>query len=158
VLHRDGRLTHEGHPILHARLRAVLESSVQYAEAEDAFVVRLGRFRARVEVEGTPFFVRSFDPRDASIGLSDRTREPLAASTLRADGDGALLCTVKGRFPARFTHAAQAELLAHVDLAGEALVLAAAGRQIALPEAISGEAADARGRGESSRERGGGRI
>jgi hypothetical protein len=115
---------------------------VQYAEAENAFVVRLGRFRARVDVEGTPFFVRGFDARDASIFLSDRTREPLDVGSLRAGPDGALLCTVKGRFAARFTHAAQAELLAHVEIADEGVVLVAAGRSSLLPERIASQDED----------------
>jgi hypothetical protein len=82
-LHRDGRFGHEGQPIRHARLRAALESGVRHLEEEDGFVVQLGRFRARIDVEATPFFVRELEARDASLRLSDGTREPLRAQAAR---------------------------------------------------------------------------
>jgi hypothetical protein len=135
-LHRDGNFTHEGQPIRHARLRAVLERGVRYAESEARFVVQLGRYRAGIEVEGTAFFVRGFDAREGSIALSDGSCESLAVASLCADADGALLCTVKQRFAARFTHAAQAELLAHVEAQGDGAVLRAAGRAIPLPAGL----------------------
>lgn len=95
--------------------------------------MQLGRFRARIEVEGTPFFVREFDACDGAIRLSDGTREPLRADTLRCDADGALCCAVKGRFAARFTHAAQAELLAHADWVDSEAVLRIGGGIVRLP-------------------------
>lgn len=104
-----------------------------YEEGEGRFLVRLGPFRARIDVEATPFFVRGFDAREGSVALSDGSCEPLAADTLRTDGDGALCCCVKGRFAARFTHAAQAELLAHADCIGGAPVLRLGSGVVALP-------------------------
>jgi hypothetical protein len=137
-LGRDGRFTHEGQPIRHARLRAVLERGVCYEEGEGRFLVRLGPFRARIDVEATPFFVRGFDAREGSVTLSDGSREPLAADTLRSDADGALCCRVKGRFEARFTHAAQAELLSHADWIAGAPVLCLGSGPIPLPARLLG--------------------
>ena len=67
-------------------------------------------------MEDTAFFVEAYDAATGTLALSDRTNESLDPATLAADPDDALRCTVKGRFPARFTHAAQAELLAAVEL------------------------------------------
>jgi hypothetical protein len=120
-LHHDGRFSHEGVAITHARLRAAFDRSVRYLPDERAYVVQLGRFRGLLEVEEAAFFVRCFDAETGAISLSDGSSEPLDAASLRASPrDGALLCSVKrdlapGGLPARFHHAAQAELLAAVE-------------------------------------------
>ena len=65
--------------------------------------------------------MRAFDAESGEIALSDGTRERFDAASLRKSSrDGALLCTVKRALvplglPARFTHAAQAELLGAVE-------------------------------------------
>jgi hypothetical protein len=109
-------------------LLAAFRAGVRWAEAEGAFVVQLGRFRGWLDVEDTAFFVDSYEAASGEIALSDRTREPLDAESLAADADDALRCTVKGRFPARFTHSAQAELLAAIELDGGG-VFVRAGRE-----------------------------
>ena len=122
VLRRDGSWIHDGHPFEHARLRAVFDRSVRFLPGEGVYVVQLGRFRGQIEVEETGFFVRSFDAARGRVALSDGTAEPLEVASLRtAPVDGAFLCTVKrelvaGGLPARFTQAAQAELLAAVEV------------------------------------------
>jgi len=121
VLHRDGRWTHEGQPILHPRLRAAFDRGVRWLPDERKYVVQLGRFRGEIEVEEAAFFVRAVDAARGELALSDGSREPLDPATLATSPhDGALLCRVKrdlapGGLPARFTHAAQAELLASVE-------------------------------------------
>src|SRR5262245_46108282 len=121
VLHRDGRFTHEGHPIRHARLRAAFERGVRWLPAERKYVVQLGRFRGEIEVEEAAFFVRAVDVAAGTIALSDGTSEPLDVASLRpSPADGALLCTAKRAeapegLAARFTPAAQAELLLAVE-------------------------------------------
>jgi hypothetical protein len=139
VLHHDGRWSHEGQPIRHARLRAAFDRGVRWLPDERAFVVQLGRFRGRIEVEEAAFFVRSADPARGELALSDGSREPLDPATLHVSPrDGALLCRVKpalepGGLLARFGQSAQAELLlaAEDSPAGPALRLA--GRLHALP-------------------------
>ena len=139
VLHRDGSWTHEGHAFRNARLRRLFDRSVRYLPEERKYVVQVGRFRGEIEVEETGFFVRGFDAASGEIALSDRSRERLDPGSLRVSAhDGALVCTVKRALvaeglPARFTHAAQAELLAAVEETPEGAVLPLGGRRHALP-------------------------
>lgn len=144
VLHHDGRWTHEEQPILHTRLRAAFDRGVRWLPGERKYVVQVGRFRGEIEVEEAAFFVREVDVARGELALSDGTREPLDPSTLSVSPhDGAWLCRVKRALEpagllARFTHAAQAELLQAVvdDAAGPALLLA--GIRHPLPRAVFG--------------------
>lgn len=140
VLHRDGRFTHEGHPIRNARLRAAFERSVRYLPEEGKYVVQLGHFRGEVEVEEAGFFVRSVDLARGTIALSDGSEEPLDPATLHASAHDpdVLLCRVKaqlvpGGLPARFDRDAQGELLQAVEEGEGGLVLRLAGRAHPLP-------------------------
>jgi hypothetical protein len=142
VLHRDGRWTHEGVPVLNRRLRRAFDRSVRYLPEEGKYVVQLGRFRGQVEVEEAGFFVRSFDAAEGRIDLSDGSHERLDTASLRLSPHGrALLCRVKrdlapGGLPARFTHAAQAELLHAVELEDDRPVLRIAGALHPLPPGL----------------------
>jgi hypothetical protein len=117
VLHHDGSWTHQGEPILNRRIRERFDRSVRYLPEEGKYVVQVGRFRGEIEVEEAGFFVRDLDLGRGEVTLSDRSRDWLDLESLRlSELDGAYLCTVKralvpGGLPARFTHAAQAELL-----------------------------------------------
>jgi hypothetical protein len=102
--------------VTHPRLLRALRGGVCWAEAERTFVVQLGHFRGWLDVEDTAFWVDAYDAASGEIALSDRTSESLDAETLSADADDCLRCTVKQRFPARFTRSAQAELLASIDV------------------------------------------
>jgi hypothetical protein len=139
ILHRDGRWTHEGIPILNRKLRARFDRAVVYLPDEQKYVVQVGRFRGQIEIEEVGFFVRSVDFERGEISLSDRSREPLDPASLRPSSDGeALLCSIKrdlapGGLPALFTHAAQAELLHAVEEVEGALVLDLAGARHRLP-------------------------
>jgi hypothetical protein len=144
VLHRDGRFTHEGCPLVNARLRTLFERSVRYLPDEGKYVVQVQRYRGQLEVEEAGFFVRAVDLARATLALSDRSEEPLDPATLRPsprDPD-ALLCTVKrglapGGLPARFERGAQAELLLAVEETSEGPALRVAGALRPLP-ALSG--------------------
>jgi hypothetical protein len=142
VLHHDGRWTHEGHPILHHKIREVFDRSVRFLPDEGEagkYVVQIGRFRGEIEVEEAGFFVREFDAEAGRVRLSDGTSEPLEASSLRLSGrDGALLCLVKRDLapeglPARFHHTAQSDLLLAIDETPDGMVLRMAGRGHPLP-------------------------
>jgi hypothetical protein len=140
VLHRDGRLLHEGQPIRNARLRAAFERGVRYLPAEGKYVVALGHFRGQVDVEECGFFVRSVDLGTGTIALSDGSEERLDPASLRVSAldAGVLLCTVKRDLvahgvPARFLHSAQAELLLGVEETGEGVALRIAGVVSELP-------------------------
>ena len=106
---------------------------MRWAEVEQTFVVQLGAFRGWLEVEDTAFFVTAYDAATGELELSDRSRERLAAATLAVDPDDALRCTVKGRFAARFTRAAQAQLLEAVDVDDGAVVVRAGGERLRAP-------------------------
>jgi hypothetical protein len=142
VLHADGRWTHEGVPILNRRLREAFDRSVRFVPAEDAFVVQLGRFRGRIEVEEAAFFARDFDAATGVIRLSDGSSEALDAATLHlSPRDGAGLCRVKrdlapGGLLARFTHAAWSELLAAIEGPERDPRLRVAEQSVPLPEAL----------------------
>jgi hypothetical protein len=143
VLHHDGRWTHEGHPVLHRKIREVFDRSVRFLPDEGEggkYVVQIGRFRGEIEVEEAGFFVREFDAEAGSVRLSDGSSEPLDASSLRlSDRDGALLCSVKrdlapDGLPARFHHGAQSDLLLAIEETPDGMVLRMAGRGHPLPD------------------------
>ena len=139
VLHHDGSWTHEGQPILNRRIREKFDGSVRYLPEEGKYVVQIGRFRGEIEVEEAGFFVRDVDLARGGVVLSDRSRDAFDLESLRvSELDGAYLCTVKrelepGGLPARFTHAAQAELLAAVDETEEGPVIRLQGRLRRMP-------------------------
>ncbi len=138
-LHHDGCWSHEGQPILNRKLREHFDRSVVYLPSERKFAVTLRHFRAEIEVEEAAFFVREVDLASGRLRLSDRSEELLDPATLAwSPRDGALLCRVKpalappGGLLARFSHAAQAELLLAVEPAGEGFALRLAGRHVFL--------------------------
>jgi hypothetical protein len=139
VLHHDGRWSHEGQPIRNRRIREKFDRSVRYLPEEGKYVVQVGRFRGEIEVEEAGFFVRDIDLAEGDVVLSDGSRDKLDLSSLRtSERDGAILCTVKcelssGGLPARFNHAAQAELLGAVEESGEGPVIRLGGRQRRFP-------------------------
>lgn len=138
VLHHDGRWSHEGQPIRHARLRAAFDRAVRYLPEPGVFVVQLGRFRGQIEVEEAAFFVREVDLASGLLRLSDGSREALDPASLRLSPiDGALLCNVKRelspQIAARFTQAAQAELLLGVEEGPDGPALRLAGTLRLLP-------------------------
>jgi len=109
-------LWHEGVRVTHPRIHAALLRGVRFLEEEGVFVTALRHFRAQIDVEDTPFFVGAWDGETGELELSDGSREPLDPATLSLDPDDALRCRVKGgRWPARFTHAAQAHLLDRLE-------------------------------------------
>ena len=140
VLHHDGRFTHEGAPIENRRLREHFDRSVAFLPDEGKFVVRLKHFRGEVQVAEAGFFVREIDLETGELGLSDGSRERLDVSSLHTSPiDGALLCRIKRSLVAdgllaRFSHAAQADLLQAVQLEGDGAVLPIGGRRVALPD------------------------
>lgn len=128
-LHHDGRFTHEGEPIRNRKLREHFDRSVEYLPAERKFIVRLGHFRGEIEVQEAGFFVRAIETATGVLALSDGTCEALDVASLALSPiDGALLCRVKRSLVAegllaRFSNAAQAELLLAVeDRAGDLVV------------------------------------
>jgi len=136
-LRRDASFWHEGVEVTHVRLRAQFLRSVEWSEADGAFLVRLRHFRGWLDVEDTPWFVVAYDAPSGEIELTDGTREPLRVETLRADDDDVLRCAVKdGRWDARFTHRGQALLLDALEDGAQGLCLRAGARRVPLPAAL----------------------
>jgi uncharacterized protein len=135
-LRRDGSFWHEGVRVTHPRLAAALRAGVRWSESDRTFIVQLAHFRGWLEVEDTAFFVDAYDARTGEVELSDRTSEPLDASTLSADPDDAFRCTVKGRFPARFTHAAQEHLLAAIEVDGDDVFIWFGAQRLRVPSLL----------------------
>jgi len=136
-----GSWWHEGVPFTNPRLRALFDRCVRYLPDERKYVVQVGRFRGEVEVEEAGFFVREVDLPRGEVVLSDGSREALDVATLRpSPRDGGWLVNVARPgvpegLPARFTHAAQAELLQAVEEGeGGRPAVRLAGRHHALPE------------------------
>ena len=83
--------------------------------------------------------MRSFDAESGMLALSDQSEEPLEVASLRLSArDGALLCRVKRELApegllARFSHAAQSELLQYVDEDAEGMLLRLGQRTERLP-------------------------
>ena len=145
LLHHDGSWTHEGQPILNRQIREKFDRSVRYLPDQRKYVVQIGRFRGEIEVEEAGFFVRDVDLAREEVALSDGSRDSLDLASLRlSELDGAYLCTVKrglvrGGLPARFTHAAQAELLAAVEESARGPVIRLGGRLRPMPPLHRGD-------------------
>lgn len=142
VLHHDGSWTHEGQPIGNRKLREAFDRGVVYAAREGVFVVHLQHFRAQIEVEEAPFFVRMLDTDSGEVFLSDDTREFLEVSSLELSSrDGALLCRVKRDLVregiwARFNHAAQSAFMNAVEFAADGATLRLRSHSERLPIAV----------------------
>ena len=135
MLRRDGRFFHEGEPVRNVRLQRAFRRGVRFLAVEGVWVVQIGRFRGAIEVEDTALFVDLYEPESGMLLLNDASREPLPVETLEAGPGAVLYCTLRG-FRARFTHAAQAELLAHVEEVDGALKLRIGARSVALPPGL----------------------
>ena len=137
VLRRDGTFWHEGVQVTHPKLHGQFLRSVEWAEDEGTFIVRLRHFRGWLDVEDTPWFVVAYDPEQGEIQLTDGHAERLNVETLRSDADGVLRCQVRGRWDARFTREGQAQLLEAIDLDGDAPALHLGRERVTLPAALA---------------------
>ncbi len=140
VLRHDGTWIHEGVAFSNPKLRAVFDRSVRFLPEEGKYVVVIGRFRGEIELQEAGFFVREFDAESGEIRLSDGSAELLEVGSLCVSPhDGALLCRIKrdlvpAGLPARFTHAAQAELLNAVEDDEDSPGLRVAGARHPIPD------------------------
>lgn len=136
VLDRFGRWHHEGAPVTHSRLEAVLHRWIDRDEATGRYVLRAGREWCFVEVEDTPLFVRGVvldgegSALRVTLRLSDGSSEELDYGSLRQAEDNVLYCDARGgRLAARFDRAAYFDLGERVEIDEAGPVLPAAGRR-----------------------------
>ncbi len=133
VLRADMTFWHDGVKVTHAGLQSAFLRGVDFAEQEGVFVVRVGHFRAQIEVEDTPYWVVAYDPGRGCVELTDRSEEPLRPETLSIDPDDVFRFTVKARFPARFTRAGQAHLLNNLEIEEGVATVLCRGRWVGAP-------------------------
>jgi len=112
----EGRFLHRGEPITHARTLEVLWRSL-HRDAAGRWVVAIGREQGFVQVDETPWVVRSvtFEGDRAALRLAGGREEPLDPATLSVARDGVLRCRVMGSERARFARGAQIALGAAIE-------------------------------------------
>ena len=114
----DGRVWHEGEPVLHDGLARALASWVDFDDATGRYVMRNSLDWCFVTVDDVPLVVRSvrFDPEGVTVALSDGSTERLRLDTLRLRDDGEVFAYVRGAtLLARFSRAASFALLDRVE-------------------------------------------
>jgi hypothetical protein len=98
-LDRNGRLWHQESEVTHPRIRQALLRWLDLRAEDGRPIIRLDDKRyAYVDVEDAHLQVTSahWDGDRVELGLDDGTEEELAYDTLRAGGDDALYCAVRG--------------------------------------------------------------
>jgi uncharacterized protein len=114
----EGTFLHQGAPITHARTLAQLWSSLRRRD-DGRYEVRIGRERAYVTIDETPWAVRGLEARGPdeppTLLLAGGACEPLDPATLWLGGDGVVRCRLARGEPARFTRAGQAALAPWLD-------------------------------------------
>jgi hypothetical protein len=135
VLDRELNWHHDGERITHPKIIEAFNQGLVPTE-DGRFQLRIGNDWAYVTVDGAAYRVNAIDTDDTRVylRLSDRTGEPLEASTLRLGADGVLTARVKGgRAEARFSRDAQFALGQLLAPEGVGWVLALAGTRIPVP-------------------------
>jgi len=116
-LDKEGRWFHEGVEITHPRTCELFSRSV-CREADGGYGLQIGRERARIEVEDTPYMVREvrFCGAQVELKLNDGSLEILDPASLRIGAANVLYCQVKPeKLPARFLRPAYYQLVGRVE-------------------------------------------
>ena len=116
-LDKEGRWFHEGMEITHLRTLELFSRSV-CRDADGGYWLQIGRERARIEVEDTPYMVRevSFHEAEVELKLNDGSSEILDPGTLWIGAGNVLYCNVKSeKLPARFLRPAYYQLVSQVE-------------------------------------------
>lgn len=111
-LDREGRWWHDDELVEHPKIIEAFNVGLQ-PDDQGRFILRFGNDWCVVAVEDAAYHVTGVDrtERGFVIRLTDRTAEPLRASTLCLGSDGVLLCRVKeDKAWARFSRDAQFQL------------------------------------------------
>lgn len=135
-LSRDGAWFHDGQPVRHERLCALLSRSVARGE-DGGLIVTTGRDRLPFAAEDAPLLVRTAraDERSFRLVLSDESEEELSPGTrVLIDEEGRIRSPVKGgRFWALWARPAAQALFARV-VDEDAPRVQVAGGEVALVE------------------------
>lgn len=114
---RDGNWYADGEPIVNRRIADLFSRQLR-RDADGRYVIRMADEWAPVEIEDTPYVVRSadVDAGGVTLHLNDLSTEKLDPSTLRVGSGEVLYCRVKnGAEPARFLRPAYYQLSPYLD-------------------------------------------
>jgi hypothetical protein len=133
---KDGRWYCDGEPISNAAI-CRLYARTMTVGPDGRARLELGEDRAEVEIEDTPWVVRTVEGNAATgfvMVLNDESREPLDLRALRLGADDVPYARVKhGRAEARFLRKAWYELMRHAEAGADgACVLRAGSDRVAL--------------------------
>ena len=130
VLGRDGRFTHDGEEVAHARIGQAMHTWIDRHPDDGRYILNNGYDWTYFTVEDAPFSVRSVSDDGngfAVVTLSDGSEEPLG-TRLRLGADDSLYVEVKasdphGPFEAKFSRHAQAQLGPYLVDDGEGVAI-----------------------------------
>ncbi len=120
---KEGRWYHEGVEITHERTRKLFSRSLK-KDSRGRYLIAIGKEWSYVEVEDTPFLVKSLDYNPSAestdayfeILLNDGSTEILDLNTLQVGEDNVPYCQVKkGEYRARFCRASYYELARYIE-------------------------------------------
>ena len=121
-LDKEGRWFHEGIEVTHSRTCLLFSQNLRKGP-DNEYYIHVGRENAMVEVEDTPYMVRSVSvhkndsdvPFDFTLFLNDKSQEPLDPYTLVTGQDNVMYCRVKNRTErARFLRPAYYQICEHI--------------------------------------------
>jgi hypothetical protein len=140
VLDGNGKLTHDGEPVVHPGLAQAMHTWIRRHPDDGRFILSNGYDWTYFTVKDAPFTVRTLrrDGDRLVLGLSDATEEAWVPADTRVGSDGALYATVKrglaaegAPYEAKFTRHAQAALAPFlVDEGGRPSVQVGAARNL----------------------------
>ena len=128
-LDREGRFSHQGTPVEHARTVATLHAGLHRAE-DGRWATRIGRDWAYVEVEDAGRFVRRIETAEDRLQAQLATGEwvEIDPATLAAGAEDALYLRTPDGERARLTRAAQLSLAPYLEQSGAGFALHLAAR------------------------------
>jgi hypothetical protein len=118
-LDRDGVFWHDGERVTHPGLARAFAAWIDVDPESGRYILKNSINWAFITVDDAPIFVRTFEPSDDTIVLSDGRRERLDRSTLRLDAEDVPYCDVRGgAMPARFMRPAAFALIEQLESEG----------------------------------------
>lgn len=114
-LSKNGEWWHNGVAFQREALSNLFHRSIIWDEVEKQYFVKIGRQRARFDVEDTAYFVTELldETRPWHLKLNDGSEEDLKAQTLCLGSEDQIYCQVKDYHRARFSRSAHQRLLSH---------------------------------------------
>ena len=133
-LDKEGRWFHEGVEITHPRTIELFSKSV-VKDPSGGYRLQIGKEWAKIEVEDTPYMVRSVELQGDKIFiiLNDKSKEELDPNTLSVGENNVLYCRVKGgEYPARFLRPAFYQIMQFLEEDEKGYYLAISGKKFYL--------------------------